>query len=266
MCPTEPRREPTATSRRRARPRPNGSRAALRCRANERVGGQPSSGVPGLLAPCRLVSRGCRQTPCGDAAGRAARRRPPPRRRNRRVHRRMPASGRTTESRQLGGGGTRMRLPRMAVRVRWRSHVHSRTRSGCSHPVAGAARSAGRRLTSATASSGWHSSRRAVPIPDWPDGDDDRLGCFTPTAHTSEVLAAYQTDNLLDSSHFSFLHGSLSTRNPLMSEHEVTRSTRVRLLDGAAQAGRRRCVDRGLVAIHARGAVHGLAAQRGAEW
>jgi vanillate O-demethylase monooxygenase subunit len=61
-----------------------------------------------------------------------------------------------------------------------------------------------------------------IPIPDWPDGDDDRLGRFTPTAHTSEVLGAYQTDNLLDSSHFSFLHGSLSTRNPLTSEHEVT--------------------------------------------
>ncbi len=58
-------------------------------------------------------------------------------------------------------------------------------------------------------------------IPDWPDGDDDRLGCFSPTAHTSEVLAAYQTDNLLDSSHFPFLHDSLSSRNPLMSEHEV---------------------------------------------
>ena len=32
-------------------------------------------------------------------------------------------------------------------------------------------------------------------IVSWPDGDDDRLGEFSPTAHTSEVLAAYQTDN-----------------------------------------------------------------------
>jgi hypothetical protein len=47
------------------------------------------------------------------------------------------------------------------------------------------------------------------------------LGRFSPTAHTSEVLAAYQTDNLLDSSHFPFLHGSLSSRNPLNSSHEV---------------------------------------------
>ena len=35
------------------------------------------------------------------------------------------------------------------------------------------------------------------------------------------MLAAYQTDNLLDASHFPFLHGSLSDRNPLMGEHEV---------------------------------------------
>ena len=55
----------------------------------------------------------------------------------------------------------------------------------------------------------------------WPDGDDDRLGEFSPTAHTSEVLAAYQTDNLLDASHFPFLHRSLSTRNPLIGEQEI---------------------------------------------
>ena len=60
-----------------------------------------------------------------------------------------------------------------------------------------------------------------LAIPAWPDGDDDRLGEFSPTAHTSEVLAAYQTDNLLDSSHFPFLHASLSSRNPLGTEHEV---------------------------------------------
>ena len=60
-----------------------------------------------------------------------------------------------------------------------------------------------------------------IAIPDWPDGEDDRLGRFSPTAHTSQVLAAYQTDNLLDSSHFPFLHGSLSSRNPLNSSHEV---------------------------------------------
>jgi vanillate O-demethylase monooxygenase subunit len=60
-----------------------------------------------------------------------------------------------------------------------------------------------------------------APIVSWPDGDDDTLGEFRPTAHVSRVLAAYQTDNLLDASHFSFLHGSLSDRNPLMGEHEV---------------------------------------------
>jgi phenylpropionate dioxygenase-like ring-hydroxylating dioxygenase large terminal subunit len=58
-------------------------------------------------------------------------------------------------------------------------------------------------------------------IASWPDGDDDRLGQFSPTAHTSEVLAAYQTDNLLDASHFRFLHGSLSTRNPLIGDQEI---------------------------------------------
>jgi vanillate O-demethylase monooxygenase subunit len=60
------------------------------------------------------------------------------------------------------------------------------------------------------------------PIPEWADGDDDRLGAFAPNAHTSEVLAAYQTDNLLDASHFPFLHGSLSDRNHLIADHEVT--------------------------------------------
>jgi vanillate O-demethylase monooxygenase subunit len=60
-----------------------------------------------------------------------------------------------------------------------------------------------------------------VPLTDWCDGDDDRLGEFRAVAHTSKVLAAYQTDNLLDASHFPFLHVSLSDRNPLMGEHEV---------------------------------------------
>lgn len=58
-------------------------------------------------------------------------------------------------------------------------------------------------------------------IPAWPDGDDERLGSFSPAAHTSEVLAAYQTDNLLDSSHFPFLHASLGSRNPLSSDQEL---------------------------------------------
>jgi phenylpropionate dioxygenase-like ring-hydroxylating dioxygenase large terminal subunit len=60
-----------------------------------------------------------------------------------------------------------------------------------------------------------------APIPSWPDGDDDLLGEFRPTAHISRVLAAYQTDNLLDASHFPFLHSSLGDRNPRMGEHEV---------------------------------------------
>jgi phenylpropionate dioxygenase-like ring-hydroxylating dioxygenase large terminal subunit len=60
-----------------------------------------------------------------------------------------------------------------------------------------------------------------LAIPSWPDGDDDRLGEFSPTAHTSRVLAAYQTDNLLDSSHFPFLHQSLSSRNPMTGEQET---------------------------------------------
>lgn len=58
-------------------------------------------------------------------------------------------------------------------------------------------------------------------IPDWPDGDDRQLGTISPAAHTSEVLAAYQTDNLLDASHFPFLHSALGSRNPLMGDHQV---------------------------------------------
>ena len=60
-----------------------------------------------------------------------------------------------------------------------------------------------------------------LPIPTWTDGEDESLGEFSPTAHTSEVLAAYQTDNLLDSSHFPFLHKSLSSRNPLATDHDI---------------------------------------------
>jgi vanillate O-demethylase monooxygenase subunit len=60
-----------------------------------------------------------------------------------------------------------------------------------------------------------------LPIPAWPDGDDDTLGSFAPTAHTSHVLAAYQTDNLLDASHFPFLHGSLGHRNPLIGQYDI---------------------------------------------
>ena len=60
-----------------------------------------------------------------------------------------------------------------------------------------------------------------LDIQAWPDGDDDSLGEFAPTAHTSEVLAAYQTDNLLDSTHFPFLHVSLSSRNPMTGEQET---------------------------------------------
>lgn len=60
-----------------------------------------------------------------------------------------------------------------------------------------------------------------LAIPAWPDGDDPTLGGFSPTAHTSEVLAAYQTDNLLDASHFPFLHESLRGRHPLIADHEV---------------------------------------------
>jgi vanillate O-demethylase monooxygenase subunit len=61
-----------------------------------------------------------------------------------------------------------------------------------------------------------------VSIPSWPDGEDHSLGEFSPTSHTSEVLAAYQTDNLLDASHFPFLHSSLSSRNPVIGDQETT--------------------------------------------
>ncbi len=60
-----------------------------------------------------------------------------------------------------------------------------------------------------------------VSIPSWPDGEDNSLGEFAPTSHTSEVLAAYQTDNLLDASHFPFLHSSLSSRNPVIGVQET---------------------------------------------
>lgn len=60
-----------------------------------------------------------------------------------------------------------------------------------------------------------------LPIPDWPDGDDPTLSGFSPLAHMSEVLAAYQTDNLLDASHFAILHPSLAARNPLIANHEI---------------------------------------------
>ena len=84
-----------------------------------------------------------------------------------------------------------------------------------------------------------------LPIPEWPDGDDGTLGSFAPTAHTSEVLAAYQTDNLLDASHFPFLHGSLGDRNPLIGaydtveHHELGFSTVLRKLadDGVSTEG-----------------------------
>ena len=60
-----------------------------------------------------------------------------------------------------------------------------------------------------------------LPIPKWLDGDDGKLGAFRPTAHTSRVLAVYQTDNLLDASHFGFLHSSLAQRNPLIEPYEL---------------------------------------------
>ncbi len=59
-----------------------------------------------------------------------------------------------------------------------------------------------------------------MPIPEWPDLDAG-FGAFSPTAHTSAVLAAYQTDNLLDASHFPFLHRSLGARNPLIDTYEL---------------------------------------------
>lgn len=60
-----------------------------------------------------------------------------------------------------------------------------------------------------------------APIIDWPDGDDPALGQFSPTSHVSEVLAGYQTDNILDASHFSFLHGVLAARSPRFERYEV---------------------------------------------
>lgn len=60
-----------------------------------------------------------------------------------------------------------------------------------------------------------------LDIPAWPDGDDPALGRLTPKAHTSAVLAAYQTDNLLDASHFPFLHGALSHRNPITTAPQL---------------------------------------------
>lgn len=61
-----------------------------------------------------------------------------------------------------------------------------------------------------------------VAILDWPDGDDPHLGEFSPTAHVSEVIAGYQTDNLFDASHFPFLHRSLTGRSPRLERYEVT--------------------------------------------
>lgn len=75
--------------------------------------------------------------------------------------------------------------------------------------------------------------RPRSPILDWLDGDDASLGEFSPTAHTSKVLAGYQTDDLLDASHFPFLHRSLRSRSPRLgsyevrAEHEFGFSTRV---------------------------------------
>jgi phenylpropionate dioxygenase-like ring-hydroxylating dioxygenase large terminal subunit len=60
-----------------------------------------------------------------------------------------------------------------------------------------------------------------LPIADWPDGDDDTLGALRPTAHVSTALAAYQSENLLDASHFPFLHAALAGRNPQMTDHET---------------------------------------------
>lgn len=59
-----------------------------------------------------------------------------------------------------------------------------------------------------------------LPLPTWPDFDAG-YAAFSPTAHTSAILAAYQTDNLLDASHFPFLHGSLGARNPLIDAYEL---------------------------------------------
>ncbi len=59
-----------------------------------------------------------------------------------------------------------------------------------------------------------------LPIPGWPDFDAG-FGAFSPAAHASAILAAYQTYNLLDASHFPFLHGSLGSRNPLIDTYEL---------------------------------------------
>jgi phenylpropionate dioxygenase-like ring-hydroxylating dioxygenase large terminal subunit len=70
-------------------------------------------------------------------------------------------------------------------------------------------------------------------ILDFPAADDSSLGQFSPTAHVSVVLAGYQTDNLLDASHFPFLHSSLTSRNHaierygVIAEHEFGFTTRV---------------------------------------
>ena len=58
-------------------------------------------------------------------------------------------------------------------------------------------------------------------IPAWSDGANPAYGVLRPLAHTSEALATYQTENLLDASHFPFLHGALAGRNPEMAEIET---------------------------------------------
>lgn len=60
-----------------------------------------------------------------------------------------------------------------------------------------------------------------LAVMEWADGPDPSLGGYRPTAHIDDVLAAYQTDNLLDASHFSVLHVSLSHRNRMLGEHET---------------------------------------------
>lgn len=60
-----------------------------------------------------------------------------------------------------------------------------------------------------------------LPICDWPDGDDPALGAYVPPVPVEPALAAYQTENLLDASHFPFLHPVLSDRNPLTDRHEL---------------------------------------------
>lgn len=60
-----------------------------------------------------------------------------------------------------------------------------------------------------------------LPITEWTDGDDPTLGVLTPVAHVSRALATYQSENLLDASHFPFLHAALSGRNPRMCDVEL---------------------------------------------